>query len=74
VDRPFKDLKGFKKILLTPGETKTVNMNLNAKDLAYYQVERKEWEIENIDYIIYVGPSSHKKDLLTTKFKILEQK
>ena len=70
VDRPFKDLKGFDKVLLTPGETKTLNLSLKAEDLAYYNVDRKKWIVENIDYIIYVGPSSRKEDLLTTEFSI----
>ena len=70
VDRPFKDLKGFDKVLLTPGETKSLNLSLKAEDLAYYDVDRKKWIVENIDYIIYVGPSSRKEDLLTTEFSI----
>ena len=70
VDRPFKDLKGFDKILLTPGEMKTLNLKLRAEDLAYYDVDKKEWVIEKIGYIIYVGPSSRKEDLLTTTFNI----
>ncbi len=70
LDRPVKDLKGFNKILLTPGEMKTLNLNLKAKDLAYYDVDKKEWVIEKIEYIIYVGPSSRKEDLLTTTFNV----
>ena len=70
VDRPFKDLKGFDKVLLTPGETKSLNLSLKAEDLAYYDVDRKKWIVENIDYTIYVGPSSRKEDLLTTEFSI----
>ena len=70
VDRPVKDLKGFSKVLLTPGEIKTLNMNLKAKDLAYYNVDKKEWVIEEIEYVVYVGPSSRKEDLLTTTFNV----
>jgi beta-glucosidase len=70
VDRSFKDLKGFDKVLLTPGESKTLNLSLKAEDLAFYNVDRKKWIVENIDYIIYVGPSSRKEDLLTTTFSI----
>jgi len=70
VDRPVKDLKGFDKILLTPGEMKTLNLKLRAEDLAYYDVDKKEWVIEKIEYIIYVGPSSRKEDLLTTTFNV----
>ncbi|MFW9875739.1 MAG: beta-glucosidase [Candidatus Thorarchaeota archaeon] len=70
IDRPVKDLKGFTKVLLTPGEIKTIILNLKAKDLTYYNVAKREWVIEKIEYVIYVGPSSRKEDLLTTKFNI----
>ncbi|HDZ18444.1 hypothetical protein LCGC14_0778800 [marine sediment metagenome] len=70
VDRPVKDLKGFIKVLLNPGEIKTLNLKLKAKDLAYYDVGMKEWVIEKIDYNLYVGPSSRKEDLLTTTFNV----
>lgn len=70
LDRPIKDLKGFTKVLLNPGEMKTINLNLKAKDLAYYDVDKKEWIIEQIEYTIYVGSSSRKEDLLTTTFTI----
>ncbi|MFX1532293.1 MAG: glycoside hydrolase family 3 C-terminal domain-containing protein, partial [Promethearchaeota archaeon] len=70
VDRPLKDLKGFKKVLLTPGESNTINLSLKAKDLAYYDKDKNEWVVEKIDYIIYVGQSSRNEDLLTISFKI----
>ncbi len=70
VDRPIKDLKGFTKVLLNPGEKKTVNLKLKAKDLAYYDVDKKEWIIEKIEHMIYVGPSSRKDDLMSTTFLI----
>jgi beta-glucosidase len=70
MDRPVKDLKGFSKVTLASGEKKTVNLKLKAKDLGYYDVEKKSWIIEKIVYILYVGPSSREKDLLTTTFKI----
>ncbi|MHA2280431.1 MAG: beta-glucosidase [Promethearchaeota archaeon] len=70
VDRPVKDLKGFGKISLIPGETKTINLELSGKDLAYYNVEEKKWVVEKIDYIICVGSSSRKDDLLKIDFNI----
>ncbi|MHA1992187.1 MAG: beta-glucosidase [Candidatus Hodarchaeales archaeon] len=71
VDRPVKDLKGFTKVLLNPGETKTIKLNLKAEDLAYYNVEKKDWVVEKIEYIIYLGPSSRKEELLNTTFSII---
>ncbi|MFW9879277.1 MAG: beta-glucosidase [Candidatus Thorarchaeota archaeon] len=70
VERPIKDLKGFTKVVLNPGETKTLNLKLKAEDLAYYDLDKREWVIEKIEYIIYIGPSSRKEDLLKTTFSI----
>jgi len=70
VDRPIKELKGFKKIKLKPGETKNLDMKLCARDLAYYDVNKNQWIIEDIEYIVYVGPSSRMDDLLSINFKI----
>ena len=70
VDRPVKDLKGFTKVLLNPDEKKTINLKLRAEDLAYYDINEKEWLTEKIEYIIYVGPSSRNEDLLMITFNI----
>ncbi len=70
VDRFVKDLKGFSKVNLNPKETKTLNLNLKAKDLAYYNVDKKDWVVERIDYVLYVGPSSRKEDLMATTFNV----
>ena len=70
IDRPVKDLKGFTRVLLTPGDIKTLNLNLKATDLAYYDIDKNEWVTEKIEYIVYVGPSSRKEDLLTTTFNV----
>ena len=71
VERHVKDLKGFGKISLKPGETKTISIGLKASELAYYDVEKKDWVVEKIEYIIYIGPSSRKEDLLTTTFRLV---
>ncbi|MHA2006325.1 MAG: beta-glucosidase [Promethearchaeota archaeon] len=70
VDRPVKDLKGFKKVFLNPGEIKTVLLDLNVNDLAYYDVDKKDWIVERITYILYIGPSSREEDLLFMNFKV----
>ena len=56
--RPRKELKGFTKILLQPGETKEVTINLDDKAFRYYNVVTKGWEIETAEYVIMVGASS----------------
>jgi beta-glucosidase len=70
VERPVKDLKGFAKIQLEPGQTKTVSLQINPRDLAFYNIDKKEWEIEEIEYIVYAGPSSKPDHLLSTSFNI----
>jgi len=70
VDRPIKDLKGFGRIQLKAGETKTFKKEILAKDLAYYDIKTSKWQIEEIEYVIYVGPSSKNEDLLSTTFNI----
>jgi beta-glucosidase len=58
VQRPEKELKGFAKVSLAPGETKTVRMGLNARSFAYYSPEKHSWIVEAGDYGILVGGSS----------------
>jgi len=70
VDRPMKDLKGFARVSLLPGEAKSVTMEVKAQDLAFYDSRKNAWEIEEIEYIVYVGPSSREQDLLSDGFII----
>jgi beta-glucosidase len=58
VERPEKELKGFAKVSLAPGETKTVRMGLNARSFAYYSPQRRSWVVEAGDYGVLLGSSS----------------
>ncbi|MCD7822916.1 MAG: glycoside hydrolase family 3 C-terminal domain-containing protein [Oscillospiraceae bacterium] len=58
VSRPVKELKGFKKIYLEPGEEKTVTITLNKRSFAYYDVESHDWQVDTTVYNILVGSSS----------------
>ena len=44
--RPVKELKGFEKILLQPGETKTVTFTIDVDDLSFFDPEKHEWVTE----------------------------
>jgi beta-glucosidase len=46
VVRPIKELKGFQRVNLKAGETKTVRINLNAASLAWWNEATKAWEVE----------------------------
>jgi len=58
VQRPLKELKGFKRINLQPGETKTVQMQLKAESLAYWDADTQKFVVEKDKIKILVGPSS----------------
>ncbi len=70
IDRPRKLLKGFKKVEIEPKETKRVSLTVNKKNLAYFNPETKNWEIEKMKYDIFVGPSSDVKSLLNSEIII----
>ena len=55
---PVKQLKGFRKISLNPGETCTVHFKLTEAELAYYDISTKSFKGENGVYTVRVGNSS----------------
>jgi len=72
IDRPLKDLKAFTKLALDPGQTKTVSLEFPSRELAFFNPEKGEWQIENIEYTALVGPSSSPNDLkLKDNFLVL---
>lgn len=56
--RPVKELKGFEKVHLRPGEKRQVTIELNAKDFSYWHPTKKDWYAEPGEFKIMVGPSS----------------
>jgi beta-glucosidase len=58
VPRPPKELKGFQRIELAPGETKSVSIDLDRAAFAYYDTDAKAWKITPGEFKILVGPSS----------------
>ena len=70
VDRPIKELKAFARVALKPGETKTVTLEVPAADLAFYDPDSAGWRVEEIEYLVQVGPSSNKQDLLSESFRV----
>jgi beta-glucosidase len=58
LSRPLKELKGFKKITLKPGEKKTVSIPLDQRAFAYYDPAKAGWVSEAGDFKILVGSSS----------------
>ena len=58
VERPIEELKGFKRIALEPGETKTVTLPLKASALAYWNSAKGAFEVEPDQVKVTVGTSS----------------
>jgi beta-glucosidase len=56
--RPPKELKGFAKVALQPGETKTVSIPLDFRAFAYYHPAYRQWVTEDGDFDILIGASS----------------
>jgi beta-glucosidase len=58
VERPIRELRGYRRIHLQPGETKTVEFPLAARDLAYWDPDADRWVVESKPVRIEVGASS----------------
>jgi beta-glucosidase len=56
--RPPKELKGFAKVALQPGETKTVTIRLDFRAFAYYHPAYKQWITEDGEFDILIGASA----------------
>jgi beta-glucosidase len=63
VDRPHKQLRGFQRITVAPGQTRTATMTLRAADLAYWNVAAHAWTVEPGHVELLVGTSSRDADL-----------
>jgi beta-glucosidase len=62
VTRPVKELKGFERITLDPGQTKTVTLHITPEHLAFYDIRMKR-VVEPGEFEIMVGNSSRDQDL-----------
>ncbi|MFA6582065.1 MAG: glycoside hydrolase family 3 C-terminal domain-containing protein, partial [Paludibacter sp.] len=58
VERPIRQLKGFKRVFIPAGESKTVEIALKAIDLAYWNVEKHAFTIEKGKVKLMIGSSS----------------
>lgn len=70
VERPKKELKGFKKVFLKPGEAKKITLNLTQRDLAFWDVDADDWRVEPGEFQVMLGVSSADiklKGILTQK-------
>jgi beta-glucosidase len=69
VKRPAKELKGFEKVRLGPGDTHHVSIALNRRSLAYWSAEKKDWQVDPGKFTVFVGDSSESTPL-TQDFQV----
>ena len=56
--RPVRELKGFQKISLKPGEEKEVEFVLSGREFAYYEEKIHDWYVQSGNFVIEIGSSS----------------
>lgn len=71
VPRPIKELKGFGKVYLQPGQTQRVTVYLDQRSLSYYDPARSAWVSESGAFDVLVGASSQDIHLRGQLFNLL---
>lgn len=69
VKRPMKELKGFEKVRLGPGDTHHVSITLDQRSLAYWNDEKHGWQVDPGKFALFVGDSSENTPL-TREFEV----
>ena len=69
VTRPVKELKGFRRVTLAPGETRTVAFDITPDKLAFYDIDMV-WRVEPGEFRIMIGSSSRNEDLSSVTLKV----
>lgn len=64
VDRPVKILRGFERVNLAQGESKTVAITVPFEELTWFNPDTDQFELEYMEYTVYIGTSSANDDLL----------
>jgi beta-glucosidase len=70
IPRPKKALKGFTRVTLEPGQTKTVTIKTPVEQLKWYNEKINGWEMEHMIYDMYLGTSSSSKDLIKGELRL----
>lgn len=63
VERPKKELKAFKRVMIEAGKKASVELSFTSKDTAYWSIEKHDWVVEDLELVIKVGSSSSDEDL-----------
>ena len=68
--RPVRELKGFQRVALAPGEKKTVQFSLGREELKFWSPQAREWVVEPEEFDVWVGGDS--KAALHSEFRVTE--
>ncbi|HEX4037133.1 MAG TPA: glycoside hydrolase family 3 C-terminal domain-containing protein [Acidobacteriaceae bacterium] len=63
VKRPVKELKGYEKVRLGPGDTRHVSVTLDRRSLAWWSDAKNNWQVDPGKFVVYVGDSSENTPL-----------
>jgi beta-glucosidase len=69
VKRPVKELRGFEKVRLGPGDTHHVSVALNSRALTYWSTDKNGWQVDPGKFVVFVGDSSENTPL-TQDFQV----
>ena len=70
VEREHKLLKGFERLSLKPGESQRVTISCPFDKLRWYNPQTGSWELEKMEYQVFVGSSSDESDLMEGSFEV----
>ena len=70
IEREHKLLKGFERVSLNSGESKQVTITCPFDKLKYYDPVTNTWNLEKMEYQLYLGSSSDEDDLIKSSFRI----
>lgn len=57
-ERPLKELKGFEKVMLNPGESRDITLTLDEEAFRFFSAKKNKWTLEKGNFTIHVGSSS----------------
>ena len=73
VQRPRKELKAFRKVLVSKGETRTCHITLDKYALSFWSEEHSQWRVEAGEFEVIVATSADPEDEVSrAKFRLLK--
>lgn len=70
IDRPVKVLRGFERITLNPGQKEKVKITCPIEKIKWFNPETNQWELEDIEYDVFIGNSSADEDLISESISL----